>query len=41
MGMRYDDSNYPSREEAVEALDAIKRLRAVILDLLPPEARPS
>ncbi len=40
VAMRYDDSVYPTREEAVEAHETVKRLRTVILDLLPPEARP-
>lgn len=38
--MRYDDSLEPTREETLEAFECVQRLRAVILELLPPAARP-
>ena len=40
VAMRYDDSMYPTREETEEALETVRRLRTIVHDLLPPEARP-
>lgn len=40
VGMRYDDSIYPSRDDAVAASEIVKRLRGLVHGLLPPEARP-
>ena len=37
--MRYDDSIYPSRENAVAASEIVKRLRELVHALLPPEVR--
>jgi len=38
--MRYDEAAYPTREETMEALETVGRLRESIHKLLPPEARP-
>jgi len=40
VAMRYDDSVYPSREDTLEAFENVNRLRVMILELLPSEARP-
>jgi hypothetical protein len=40
VGMRYDDSVYPSGEDVVAASEVVKRLRGLVHALLPPEARP-
>ena len=40
VGMRCDDSIYPSRDDAVAASEIVKRLRGLVHGLLPPEARP-
>lgn len=40
VGLRYDDSIYPSRADAVAASEVVKRLRTLVHALLPPEARP-
>jgi HEPN domain-containing protein len=37
---RYIESIEPGREETLAAFETVKRLRAVIHGLLPPEARP-
>ncbi|MBM3746045.1 MAG: HEPN domain-containing protein [Acidobacteria bacterium] len=40
VGMRYDDSICPTREDAVAAAETVRRLRTLVHALLPPEARP-
>jgi len=40
VAMRYDEAVYPTREETIEALETVGRLRESIDKLLPPEARP-
>jgi HEPN domain-containing protein len=38
--MRYDAALYPSEEEVKTGLDAVRKLRDAVVDLLPVEARP-
>lgn len=38
--MRYDAALYPSEEEVNTALEAVRRLRDTVIDLLPAEGRP-
>jgi HEPN domain-containing protein len=38
--MRYDAALYPGTDEIAEALNAVRDLQRVVLELLPPESRP-
>ena len=37
--MRYDEAAYPDEQETMEALETVKKLRSVILDLLSPQEK--
>ena len=40
VAMRYDSAFYPDRDEVLAALETVKKLRAFILERLPPEIVP-
>lgn len=39
VALRYDDSFDPTRDETLEAFECVRRLRALVLELLPPAAQ--